>query len=373
MPSIDFSKLAFRWSPINYQYIWINKKNSIITTTTNSIFRKNKERSNCGDWFDTKQDLVVPVNLEYYRKDKDLDPEISYSTKNQIERLNRIDIDDLTPVVYYSIALTQRHLYILYSFFHAYDTTHPNDMEGCLLVIEHNNKTDNYEEFNFDDAKLLGMITVAHTGYPLYVHDKEKISVKKSSGFESHEMFVETVPYEKFGLCVHPLIQQESGKHGLYGLGKAKPKIRIWRYLKGLVGSKFDKIKLYPKENTVQSSTRKLTHYSAKELSRFKGTPHYPVFLYNLENIKGLYDLSNRYKNLNNTIFVDNGNFHGNDAKPPWNWKHKKTNLWSDPARVADNCFKYEDLENPMVFLTEHEVNSKKTHYILSMDEFCNI
>jgi len=314
----EYECLVSRWAPINYQYIHIGKKNSIFTTV-NRLF-KTKRR----EYYDTKQDLVVPVNLEYYQNDVS-DPKIAYATDRMRDRLDGLSIDQLTPVVYYSLAVTEHHYYILYSFFHADDTTHPNDMEGCLVIIER--KTQD----------ILGMITVAHEKYPKYSYN-ENLLLKKLENSKLRKMFVENEDEEELRhpeqrIYLHPLIQQESGKHGLYGLGNPLQRTRIWRWFKNILGSKSDIMVLFPIKKG-----KKAKKYSTIDLEEFRGTTHFVSFYYDLVSIKPLWELSLN-PNLQNKTFDNDGKFYGGHANPPWKWVHDGINLWDDPARLVDKWF----------------------------------
>ena len=157
--SEDFiHQLALKWAPINYQYINLRKwKNH----------------------YYTKQDLVVPVNMEYY-KDNNVDKETSFDTREIRKRLERVEIESLTPAAYYSLAATKNHFYLLYSFYHADDTLHPNDMEGCLLILERND----------NEQRLLGMVTIAHGTRPKYSWN-DNLLLNDGRQSDARKMFVE--------------------------------------------------------------------------------------------------------------------------------------------------------------------------------------
>ena len=287
------SELALRWAPVNYQYINLSDKD---------------------EHYYTKQDLILPVNFEYYKVDG-VDPQISYDTQKVKDRLRSLNINQLTPVGYYSVAITKNHFYILYSFYHADDTFHPNDMEGCLVILE---RFGNKEE-------LLGMITVAHEKTPKYSYDD---NLRLNDGIKSkpRKMFVEDEGGE-----LHPLIQQEAGKHGMYGLGFPLFRIKFWRYIKSIVGLKSNIVVFYPYKPAKK--------YNQDDLLRYKDTVHYASFYYDLVHIldekQGLYH--RRVKDgKKNSTFDDNGQFHGKAANPPWLWKYDGVNLWDDPALLAE-------------------------------------
>lgn len=288
-------ELALRWAPVNYQYINLGGKD---------------------DHYYTKQDLILPVNFEYYKVDG-VDPEVSYDTQKVIDRLESLKINQLTPVGYYSVAITKNHFYVLYSFYHADDTSHPNDMEGCLIILE---------RFG-DKEELLGMITIAHEKMPKYSYD-DNLRLSNGVWNKPRKMFVDDEGDE-----LHPLIQQESGKHGMYGLGFPLFRIKAWRYVKSIVGLKSDIVVFYP-----YMSAKKYDQYN---LTRYKGTVHYASFYYDLVHIfnesQGLHH--RREDGKKNSTFDDNGQFHGKKANPPWLWEHDGINLWEDPAKLADKWF----------------------------------
>ncbi len=126
-----YSNLVLKWAPINYQFIRLDSENNN---------------------YNLKKDLVVPVYLQYYKSNNGVDLESRWDTQNIRERLRGVEIEQLVPVVYYAVAETESHYYILYSFYHADDDTHPSDMEGCLVLLE---------KLEMSEL-LLGIITVAH-------------------------------------------------------------------------------------------------------------------------------------------------------------------------------------------------------------------
>ena len=300
--SDDFIRqLALNWAPINYQYINLR---------------------GWKDYYYTKQDLLVPVNMEYY-KCNEKDKEKSYDTKNMRKRLECVKIDALTPAAYYSFAATKNHFYLLYSFYHADDTSHPNDMEGCLVILERSDSK----------QKLLGMVTIAHGKRPKYSFNNN-LFLNNGKQSKVDPMFVEDEGQNK-----HPLIQQESGKHGLYGLGHPWKLTQIWRWLKNIFGFKSDIIVYFP--------YKPAKPYCITDLIRFKGTTHYATFYYDLIDIlKDLDDEKNKGffhrrvgKGNKNNTFMENEKFYGNAANPPWLWEYGGIKLWDDPASLADKWF----------------------------------
>ena len=189
-----YGNLVMRWAPVDYQYIRLD---------TNSNYN-------------IKKDLVVPVDLQYY-KNNEVDLETRWDTRNIRVRLREVEIDQLKPVVYYSIAETESHYYILYSFYHADDDTHPNDMEGCLVILE---KQENSQ-------LLLGIITVAHYDFWKYTY-KDNLLHESGEKFTGEE-------------------QLEKGKHGLYALVmRINIGTNILRWFDSLINKHPDVIVFYP-------------------------------------------------------------------------------------------------------------------------------
>ncbi|MCS4538952.1 MAG: hypothetical protein HYY67_08865 [Thaumarchaeota archaeon] len=141
----------------------------------------------------------------------------------------KVKFGDLVPVAYYSIAITDSHYFVLYAYYHADDSTHPNDLEGCMLILEK------------DDVRplLLGMITVAHLDFVPFVYEQRMKVLSHPPWQRDFEMEVEE---ELDGDCA--LIQQEKGKHGMYALGhrKINPLERAKRRFMELVGRPDDMI-----------------------------------------------------------------------------------------------------------------------------------
>lgn len=153
-----YSKLAYRWAPIHYQYI---------------------------DLSYIKRDLLCQINYDG-----------DWDTSNNRDH---IDDYDLIPVVYYGTAETGTHYYIVYCFYHADDATHENDLEGCLLIIQK------------EEEKLLGMISIAHFDFFSYVVDN-----RLQPG---HESLDGELLIEDFDGQDHPMTKQEIDKHPFYAWG----------------------------------------------------------------------------------------------------------------------------------------------------------
>lgn len=161
----DYFEIARRWAPIHYQYI---------------------DRKQLG------RDLICKVNFDD-----------DWNTSNNRENSKKISknpdnfLNSMMPVVYYSISETTNHYFLLYSFYHADDQKHENDLEGCLLIVEKGNES--------KDDRLMGAITIAHLFFHKYSYKnrlESKIGLIKDMSAEYEEKDV-----------IRPLIEQEKGGH----------------------------------------------------------------------------------------------------------------------------------------------------------------
>ena len=165
----DFkSKIAYQWAPIIFQHV--NLKNPL-------------------------RDMLCAINYDG-----------DWNTSNNRINLRRFD---LIPVVYYSLAETLTHYYILYCFYHADDLTHENDLEGCLVIVDK------------DKSLLLGIITIAHFDFYSYVFEN-----RLSEGRENIDGSLYAEKLEIDG-SEHPLVTQELNKHGCYAW-KGMPRWMFW-------------------------------------------------------------------------------------------------------------------------------------------------
>ena len=153
-----YSKIAFNWAPVLYQHINLKKP---------------------------LRDMLCAINY-------DGDWDTSNNRKNLYT--NKYD---LVPIVYYSVAETLTHYYILYCFYHADDLTHENDLEGCLVIIDRKH------------LLLLGIITIAHFDFYSYVYKKRLNRGRRSI---TGKLYAE----RKSGNYEHPMVTQEVNKHGCY-------------------------------------------------------------------------------------------------------------------------------------------------------------
>jgi hypothetical protein len=251
-----------------------------------------------------------------------------WNTEHVRNRLEHTDIAHLTPTAYYSVAETDNHFFILYSFYHADDLTHPNDMEGCLIILEKQTE---------DKELLLGMITIAHYDFWYYTY-KNRLSVKDGI-ITSGEFEID----EEFDGHGHPLIQQEQGKHGLYALGTHIAWFtKLTRWFLSVINLMPDIIVYYP--NNIPSK------YLIENLTKGKRTPYDPAFYYELVDIldeeKGLWK---KWLDKPNETFDKDGKFYGCSANPPWQWKprlgiekdiqSKLELMWIDPQQLAYENF----------------------------------
>ena len=250
MNKSEYHKLAIKWAPIHYQYIIIDYDENTKTVGPR-----------------TKRDLIVPVNLDgyaktcicNYRKDehqnleknhpenyeknhgkkpcdkftaKYSDSEKEWSTENIRNKLKKIHVNNLVPTVYYSVAATNHYFYILYSFYHADDEKHPNDMEGCLVIVERNGEDQKKD-------RLLGMLTVSHIYFPRYVYDNrldfdsekflgivssdDDVTQKRAKEIKKRLNILGTqgnMEVDEENDSTRPLTQQETQGHGFYALGE---------------------------------------------------------------------------------------------------------------------------------------------------------
>ena len=315
----SLKKLAIRWGPIDYQYVPLKN-----------------------DDYKTKRDLLCPVDFGCYpgssTMPKASSPKLAstcWDTRIVRQRLAQAAFQDLIPTAYYSAAVTDSHYFILYAYYHADDSTHPNDLEGCLLILEKNDSR----------PLLLGMVTVAHYDFVPFVY-KNSMKVKSHPLWQrDFEMEVEE---EEEG--EHVLIQQEEGKHGLYALGHRKigPLERVKRRVLEIIGRSEDVIVYYPGEAA--------NLYTKERLYRGKGTPHNPTFYYELIDVlDDRHGLWNKYldaqKSVGNQTFTKEGAFHSEGslghANGPWLWEPggqlvetiSQGAMWNDPAKLAKHMF----------------------------------
>lgn len=303
----ELLNLALSYAPINYQYVSLKN-----------------------DDYQTKLDLLCAVNFgcygaSYSRQD-------CWNTRMARKRLREADFPGLTPVAYYSIAITETHYFLLYAFYHADTETHPNDLNGCMVILE---KTDT-------KPLLLGMITIGAQDFMPYTFGSRLI-VKSRPAWQRH-----------FGMDVeetlggdHPLTQQGRGHHAMYGLDPDNRVATGFKAMKALWSKREDIIMYRPA--TIAST------YTRSGLYKAKNWLYRPTFNYELVDIldpkNGLY---NRYleakNNGGNETFREDGSFHNDEtvgnATGPWLWKQGVMvggevtgDMWEDPATLAASIF----------------------------------
>jgi len=392
----NYRQLALKWAPIHYQYIKLKKED------------KSKDQSLDDVSLETKTDLLVPVNLDAflnpckkclhafedhsqsettncnfprdiadfqnqrcdcekfiqkYTNSKN-DQEDAWSNERIRDRLENTMMKNVVPVVYYSIATTENYFFILYSFYHANDKKHPNDMEGCLIIIE---REDAFDKVKGDKDKLVGMMTVAHLFFPSYLY-KERLELTESKildvvdkyhpegkDLDEKSNYKKNIKKIKKKLHVlgingvmeavdekessRALTQQEAEGHGFYALGrKLVFPYNIYRKIL-IFFNRLDFIVYYPSE--------KAKPYKIDDLYRYKGMPHSSSLYYELVDIHDKTNgLSHRIPKPGeqNSTFLKNGKFHADKANPPWLWVEKigkeKLYFWRDPAKLANAAFK---------------------------------
>ena len=322
----SLEELASKWAPIHYQYMMMDDESND---------------------FAIKTDLLCPVNFGHYGYGKywndasKVDEKTAWNTKIVKQRLKSASYESLVPVSYYSTAITKTHYFILYSYYHGWDHHHPNDLEGCLVILKKNGK----------NPALQGIITIAHYGFfPYVVKGNSQINVNTKYGVKPFVFFeIDTDGH-------HVIIQQSKGKHALYGLGQNIGNLeKFLRWLRSITGKSENIIVYYPGEI--------LDLTSKENITRFKNTPHYAQFYYKLIDIHdkqdGLYPKYDDAKKKNgNKTFTKDGKFHSsqfvfNKADGPWLWHPKSIadldddikegEIWKEPASVVEKIFTVKD------------------------------
>lgn len=326
----SLKKLAMLWAPINYQHVSLGENN-----------------------YRTKMDLICPVNFGCYGKNPVMHThsDMCWNTKKITTRLGEAEFEDLVPMCYYATAETLTHYFLLYAFYHADDSTHLNDLEGCLVILEKNESK---------KPKLFGLITIAHLDFWSYSTDPKKTKIVLHSP-EQHDF---EIKFEEEDKADNVLIMQSKGKHALYSLGRNVGGMELidmrWHEI---IGRPIDVVVYYPGENA--------NLHTKKRLEQGIGTPHNPTFFYELVDIhdkeNGLY---NKWDiNNDNNTFTKKGAFNnesgnlGGNANGPWLWspnevwfgkltdddskygpKEKLTTLiWRNPALLVKKIFGLSD------------------------------
>ena len=263
-----YSKIAYQFAPIHFQHVNI----------------QNPER-----------DMLCAVDFDG-----------DWNTKNNRKNLKKFD---LIPVVYYGVAETKTHYFILYCFYHADDLTHENDLEGCLVIVERRSQ------------QIQAMITVAHMDFWSFVAKKR---LKKGK-----ETVDGKLSLEKFNGTWHPMTKQEMDKHGLYAW-KTKD---LWGWNLGKDSINHTGVKYVPGNSA--------KNIDKKSISSFKNTIRNYVLIDILDN-EGFWNKRN-----DETLFKKWGVFNsskGGSAHAPWVWKDHNDELsagllFYDPAAIVERYF----------------------------------
>ena len=255
MATIDKSKLAARWAPIHYQEV----------SPDNS-----------------KADFIVKIDFG--------------GTWNTIGNWDRLDKEQaLTGAVYYSVAETATHWYIIYMFYHARDwdniDQHENDIEGLISIVQKPFTKMMSEHFPY--GIFVGMITVAHNNYYSY-----------SSALTANRESVDAgVKFEKGpDGFQHPCSYQEPLGHGCKAYkGRLRPYIRYTPVKPGQGLNRPDDI--VPRDRNV--------------------TKHASYELIDITQAGGFWE--KRWSAKVGEPFVKSGQLAGvkhglNAANPPWRW-----------------------------------------------------
>jgi len=264
------SKIAYRWAPIHYQHVNLDNP---------------------------KRDMLCAVNFDG-----------NWNTKNNQRNMKKFD---LIPVVYYSVAETKTHYFILYSFYHADDFSHHNDLEGCLIIVQ---KKKNI---------LLGMITVAH-------HDFFSYSIKGQLKGKLETIDGKLLT-ENYNRKDHPMTKQEQDKHGLFAW-KSKQKWKPWTRDKTTSTG----IRYIPKNKAQKIDENKIDSFEETECE------------YVLVDMLGSEGFWRRRNDV--SLFERWGTFNAGygslgNAHAPWVWndsddKISSGMLFYDPAAIVYNYFK---------------------------------
>jgi hypothetical protein len=267
----NYSKIAYRWAPIHYQH----------------------------------------VNLDYRRRDMlcAVDYDGDWDTSNNRNNITRYP---LIPVVYYGIAETGTHYYILYSYYHADDLTHENDLEGFLLVVEKK------------EDRVIAMICLAHFDFRSYIVGNR---IKRGDENVDGKLFL-----EKYNGEERPVTKQDPNKHGCYAW-KGSPWWMFWEPndSKDCIGIRYvpDDEAFMPVESKISSF--RITDYG-----------------YVLIDIAGPAGFWNRQHDYPNSTFRDYGAFNSSTlstAQAPWGWKDYNDGLergvmFLDPAKLTSRYFR---------------------------------
>lgn len=323
----DYSKVAFDWAPILYQHI--NLENPL-------------------------RDMLCAIDFDG-----------DWNTSNNRRNLYT-NVYDLIPVVYYSIAETLTHYFILYCFYHADDLTHENDLEGCLVIADK------------ERSLLLGMVTIAHFDFYSYVYENRmKAGSKRITGKLHTERLSDGFE--------HAMVTQEVNKHGCYGW-KGVP---FWMRLMPWWWPLWTKCDSH--RDMHRSSSQFWSRKRRDSVKHCKGIKYYPssrAFMPDIKKINSFVDTQYSYvlidilgpdgfwdKRDNPDTFDENYESHGvfnsstpGSANAPWVWDDSIWNnlppagtIFRDPVSIAS---KYFDSNFSKVYIKKMDGGNKNGYII---------
>lgn len=163
------AELAYRWAPVHYQDTSASHPTADYLSTVDYD----------GDW----------------------------NTRNNWENLDA-DTQRLTGTVYYSVAETSTHWYVIYAYFHPRDwkddpinvLSHENDMEGQVEVVRKDGST---------FGTLEAVVTLAHNHFYSYVPPGSPFT-------DGRESIDGTLVMQQFDGAPRPTSFQEARGHGAY-------------------------------------------------------------------------------------------------------------------------------------------------------------
>lgn len=232
----------------------------------------------------------------------------------------------LVPVVYYSLAETSSHWFIIYGFYHPRDWDdlplqrwfeHENDFEGYLAIVQ---KPSESLRQSCPHGFLTGMVTVAHRHFHAYSHvlSSKDQEIKGTIHFST---------VDALNGVSHPTSYQESRGHGCYAWDNKR------------IGRREKAIRYFP------SSSAKDPETIQWDKHKIVNVPYILVDIFDPD--QGFWS---RRHGPRNEPFAKNGAFAGREgskdaAKPPWLWKNSGDNklLWGAlarrPALLTDRYF----------------------------------
>lgn len=268
-------------------------------------------------------------------------------THNNWENLEEKNLEELYPVIYYTVTSTKTHHFITYLIYHARDWAencdtdlwepspcHENDLEGALVVVQ---------KVESGPDKFRALFTWAHGNFHIYVQDP-KITGHMLFFFEnSVELREETHPklyVEEQGHGVYALTGHFSDGNGIiYTVGEEAqvpdPKLETQNI----------SYKLLPIETTLWAKRKDVCENDSEDCL-FAG-------FFNFKSKQGEEKIGARFKG---------DNFGANKSTPPWMWQGpfgksiQKGNFYCDPAETIITHLQLPEMEEGK-FSTEYVRN----------------